>query len=470
MLADARDEPPARLRISADPDAPRIHLQHERVPRHEGPLGPFFRQLAVELADAELTSLAQVANDRAVILEFAHGAAGARRALIVELFGRRANLVLVGPEDRVIDMLVPSRSAAGPARLAPGEIWRRPPGTGADPEPTRLAATFPPPTAPPPRASISAPLSWIVESSLGAQAREALHARALTRLEERLQRKLKRARTLVTGLEHKLTASTEFERVRRDGELLKAHLHVARRGLSSIEVPDLFEEGAPLRTIELEPRASPQENLTRLFDRAKKLERARRVVESELAIARARIDALTEYVARAHARESDPAALDDEAVAAGLLDPLQEADARKRKQPTPRLPYRVFHSQRGTEIRVGRSARDNDDLTFRAARGNDVWLHTADAPGSHVVLKVGRDEPDAEDVLDAAHLAVHFSPLRGGGGAGVHVARVKDVKKPRGAKPGLVSVAGGKVLRVRVETARLEKLLGTQRHTGDTGE
>jgi predicted ribosome quality control (RQC) complex YloA/Tae2 family protein len=130
----------------------------------------------------------------------------------------------------------------------------------------------------------------------------------------------------------------------------------------------------------------------------------------------------------------------------------------------------VFRSQQGAEIRVGRSARDNDDLTFRSSRGNDVWLHTADAPGSHVVLGVPRGDPDSQDVLDAAHLAVHFSPLRGRGGADVHVARVKDVRKPRGAKPGLVSVAGGKILRVRVEAARLATLLGTQRRGGEGDE
>ena len=112
------------------------------------------------------------------------------------------------------------------------------------------------------------------------------------------------------------------------------------------------------------------------------------------------------------------------------------------------------------EVRVGRRAKDNDSLTLRHARGNDVWLHTADAPGSHVVLRVGTNaEPDAEDLLDAAHLAVHFSPLRDSARAKVHVARRKEVHKPRGAKPGLVTLSGGRILDVRMQPERLARLL-----------
>jgi predicted ribosome quality control (RQC) complex YloA/Tae2 family protein len=137
---------------------------------------------------------------------------------------------------------------------------------------------------------------------------------------------------------------------------------------------------------------------------------------------------------------------------------------RKKKAPTPRIAYRAFHSKRGTEIRVGRNARDNDTLTFRHAHGNDIWLHTAEAPGSHVVLKVQpRSEPDDEDLLDAAHLAVHFSPLRGAKRCPVHVARRKEVHKPRGAKPGLVTLSGGRILQVRVQPERLERLLRPQK-------
>lgn len=147
-------------------------------------------------------------------------------------------------------------------------------------------------------------------------------------------------------------------------------------------------------------------------------------------------------------------------MAEGLLEPRQQGDVRKRKAPAPRKPYRVFRGCKGSEIRVGRTARDNDTLTIRLARGSDYWLHTADCPGSHVILCTPRgQEPDPEEVLDAAHLAVHFSPVRGTDRAPVHVAARKHVHKPKGAKPGLVTLSGGRILQVRVQQSRLDALL-----------
>ena len=148
-----------------------------------------------------------------------------------------------------------------------------------------------------------------------------------------------------------------------------------------------------------------------------------------------------------------------------LLDPAQEGDPRKRKAPGPRVPYRVFQGCKGSEIRVGRTARDNDALTFKHARGNDLWLHTAEAPGSHVVLCMGgrRGEPDPEELLDAAHLAVHFSPLREAKVASVHVAPRKLVHKPRGAKAGLVTLSGGRRIELRMQPERIARLVRPER-------
>ncbi len=240
--------------------------------------------------------------------------------------------------------------------------------------------------------------------------------------------------------------------------------------MKEIEVEDFLAEGAPLRRIALDPKLSGQENLQRVFERARKLERSAAAVEGELALARERVGEL-EALAREAQDCAEPAALDSRAVERGLLDARQVGDARKRPAaPAPRLPYRSFAGASGAEIRVGRTAKDNDELSFRHARGNDVWLHTADAPGSHVVLRLeGRGEPESEDLLDAAHLALHFSPLRGATRGRIHVARCKEVHKPRGAKPGLVQLSGGKSLEIRVQPGRLERLLGTRRGPGASG-
>ncbi|MEW6071806.1 MAG: NFACT RNA binding domain-containing protein, partial [Planctomycetota bacterium] len=325
-----------------------------------------------------------------------------------------------------------------------------------------LASTLP---APPPAAGLArlAPLSWRVECSLGAAAEASRAEEERADLVRRLERRLRAAEKLLAELRAREEAGAAAERLRQDGELLKGALGGIARGQRELTVPDWFAPGAPPRTIALDPRLSPRENLARLFARYQKLERARERRPGEIALAEAARIAVRDLLDRAADPAADPAALAAEAQAGGWLPPRQEAPAR-RAEPAPRLPYHRFTGLRGSEIRVGRSARDNDRLSFREARGNDLWLHTSEAPGSHVVLRLekGRD-PDPEEVLDAAHLAVHFSPLRGAERAEVHVARVKELRKPKKAPPGLVSLTGGKVRRIRLEPARLARLLRGER-------
>jgi len=134
-----------------------------------------------------------------------------------------------------------------------------------------------------------------------------------------------------------------------------------------------------------------------------------------------------------------------------------------RKSPlSPRLPYRKFSSQSGAPILVGRSARDNDALTLRVARGNDLWLHARGVQGAHVIVPGAGDSPDSRALGDAALLAAHCSSARGQDGVEVAWTRCKYVRKPKGAPPGSVTVTQEKVLRVRLEEDRLQSLLRTE--------
>jgi predicted ribosome quality control (RQC) complex YloA/Tae2 family protein len=451
-----------RLRVSADADGPRLFVQTARQQRHDGPLGPFFRRLAADLTGATLRRVEQVARDRIVRLDFTATPCGETRALLAELTGRHANLVLLGPNERVLEVLVPGAPRKDkPARLTVGAAWQAPPGAaraldeGASLGDALGAAPVDAEARPHPRA----PLSFLVQEKLGGEVAEIALHRARRDLGERVERKLSRARSLVHGLEQRVAAADDAERVRLDGEALKSSMHLVRRGANSVRVPDPFGEPGAEREVAVDPRKSPQSNVEQLFERYKKLVRARETVAAELELARERVRDLAELRARIDASD-DLAALETESVERGLLEPAQQPDERKRKAPEPRRPYKTFVGSKGSEIRVGRSAEDNDELSLRHCRGNDVWLHTADAPGSHVVLVLARNaEPDPDEVLDAAHLAVHFSPLRGAHKAMVHVARGKDVHKPRGAKPGLVHLSGGKTLGVRTQPERLKRLL-----------
>ena len=133
--------------------------------------------------------------------------------------------------------------------------------------------------------------------------------------------------------------------------------------------------------------------------------------------------------------------------------------ARLRDLPR-RLHPRRYRSRDDLEIWVGRSDEGNDYLTTRLARGNDLFFHLDGAPGSHVILRTeGRSDPPSESILDACELAVHFSKHKNAGSAEVHVVPIKQVKKPKGAKRGLVWVTGGRSIHLRREEKRLARLM-----------
>lgn len=437
--------------------------------RHDGPVGPFFRRVAEELDGARLARLAQVRGDRIVRLEFRDTSSGEPRGLIAELVGRHANLVLVGGADRVLEILVPPPERAGhEARLVVGRAWEAPPGQARGGGPSLEEELGAP--APPNELARLAPLSWAVEAALGGSVADDEKARRRKQLADRIARKRKRAKSLIAGLERKRDAAGEVERVRMDGELLKGALDRIPRGADHVELPDYYTDGAPPRRIALDPKLAPRENVDRVFQRARKLERSGADVERELELARDRQRALARLAEALAADDADLDALESVALEQRLLDPPQAPPRKKRPEPAARLPYRTFEGSAGSPIRVGKTARDNDELTLKRSNGNDVWLHTADCPGSHVVLRLKPNaQPDPEEVLDAAHLAVHFSPLRGASRADVHVARCKEVRKPKGAKPGLVTLSGGRTMHVRVEERRLRRLLSPERARREEG-
>ena len=128
-----------------------------------------------------------------------------------------------------------------------------------------------------------------------------------------------------------------------------------------------------------------------------------------------------------------------------------------------RLRPRRYKSRDDLEIWVGRSDEGNDHLSTRLARGNDLFFHLDGAPGSHVILRTeGRSDPPSEAVLDACELAVHFSKQKKANRADVHVVPIQNVRKPKGAKPGLVVVHGGRSVHLRREEKRLERILAAR--------
>ena len=260
------------------------------------------------------------------------------------------------------------------------------------------------------------------------------------------------------------------------GELLKGVLHLVRQGDTSVIATD-FETGQKA-AIPLDPALSPAENLQVYFGRYQKELRGVSAIEAQLQATRsalAEIEALRTRLPLAVSRhEQDPGLLRE------LLDhprirrllrqyypsrraaPPAVAPGKRKEVPARLLPKR-FRTGDGLEIWVGRSDEGNDYLTTRLARGNDLFFHLEGYPGSHVVLRTeGRSDPPPGSLLDACELAIHFSRLKTATRADVHVAPIKNVRKPKGAKPGLVFVTGGKTIHVRRDPKRLENILASR--------
>jgi predicted ribosome quality control (RQC) complex YloA/Tae2 family protein len=141
-----------------------------------------------------------------------------------------------------------------------------------------------------------------------------------------------------------------------------------------------------------------------------------------------------------------------DAAALGAFEQKQTSPAvsSKKQKASPTLPgMRRYRSSDGYEVLVGRAARDNDQLTFRVARPNDLWLHAGDYPGSHVVVRnSSRDDIPHRTIIEAAQLAAKFSQASKDTKVNIHYTRRKFLTKPKGSAPGLVRMSSFKTITV----------------------
>lgn len=457
------DDPQTALRVLFLAAAGRGRVQlvaAEAAPRRKDTPSPFLRVLRSRLHEALLVGIDVARGDRVVRARFR--SATSELTLIAELFGAAQNLVLVDGEQRIV---AAEHLREGARPIAPGRAYVAPKAPPAQPRPNANPVAADPPAAPPSAFSARFPLSAAVAAWL--EPEDAKFAFAATK-----QRVLAAARDALAretkGLAHAradLVEGQEAARTRQCADCLAAQFHVLKRGQSTVDVDDLFGGGRV--TLALDPKLDPRANVEAWYARARKLERkaeraAIRIVELEPVVARwTRTVATIEAIDDARAAELD--AFATELLAAKPRSPAKQ-DARSKREAA-RDPYaglRRFRARSGAEILVGRTDRDNDRLTTRIARGNDVWLHIAHEAGSHVVLRLDKGKSASpEDLVDAALLAAHYSKRRGAARCEVMWTPRKYVRKPKGAKPGAVTVERSKTLRIDLDANRLKDVLAT---------
>lgn len=235
----------------------------------------------------------------------------------------------------------------------------------------------------------------------------------------------------------------------------------APRGTRELSGTD-WATGEPIE-LAIDAAKSPREQLEAIFAKAKRLRRGAPVAEERLAEARRCIAELQACEGALSAKEADLEAI-DERIRRVLPHEVRAASASPRERELARaLPHRTFLARGEVKVLVGRGAAHNDELTFHVAKPYHLWLHARGVPGAHVIVPLRREQSCPADVLvDAAHLAAHFSDARGEPNVEITTALRKHVRKPRGSAPGAVTVDREKVVSLRVEPARLARLLAAE--------
>jgi predicted ribosome quality control (RQC) complex YloA/Tae2 family protein len=229
------------------------------------------------------------------------------------------------------------------------------------------------------------------------------------------------------------------------GELLTANLHVLQAGQRTAVLTNYYD-GSTVE-IPLDPRMSPSQNAQRyyrLYGKAKTavVEKKAQLAETDKEIAY--LESVLSFAENAaSAEEAD--ALRIELIEAGCLRRRKQSVARKQSRPAP-LSYAVYG---GLRVEVGRNNRENDLLTFKKAAGGDLWLHTKDIPGAHVILFTEGRETPARALREAAAIAAWHSKGRNSENVPVDYTLAKHVKKPSGARPGMVIFTNNRTLYVR---------------------
>jgi predicted ribosome quality control (RQC) complex YloA/Tae2 family protein len=426
------------LYVSVEPSSPRLYLIQRRardLQKASSQLGHFGQLLRARTNGCAIIGVTKDPLDRVVRLTFrCDDEAGAThfRRLVIQLTGRTANVFLLDELNRIVALL---RSPRG---QLPGEIYSTP----AAPESEgRETVDIP----------AGSPSAYADELFSGLDAVKAFDSRAAT-LRSRLRSSIQRQRKLKAHLHEDLANHGDPEEHKKAGDLLLANIVTAVRDGNKVLLTDYYSDGEQILELEIDKNTSLQDEAARRFRNYTKAKHAREEIATRLANVDRELEKLE---ARAQELERvieqrDVAALEafDQKPSPARIVSQKPADAKT-------IPgVRRYLSTDGYEILVGRTARDNDNLTFRVAQPNDWWMHTGDYAGSHVVIRnPTRKEIPHRTLIEAAQLAGKFSQASNDAKVVVHYTQRKFLSKPKGAAPGLVRLLRFRSLTVEPKEA-----------------
>lgn len=430
-----------RLFCSVHDETARLHLVHQGLTSPSTP--PSFCQLLrARIQGARIEAIRQISDDRIVQIDLT--SRDGPVSLVVELFGKNADLLFLDGEQRVLATLRRNKARSGQAYQAPSPI----PSRSRSQDVLMLKPG-------PPSDAESFPLSAQLETLYRERETELAYLTQLRARESVLRKILKKHLRRRAALSRDLEQAAQYQSYARYGELLKANLGSLRKGLTAVTLVDYYDETLPELTIPLDPAKAPQANMDAYFSKYRKFGSAQREIvprlagiEAEVQQVQSELDNIKHGTWQAPTvdRKSDH-------------HPTQPTGYRQAAVEERRGPFRRFLSSDGHQIFVGRNARENDDLTFGVAKSDDLWLHARGTPGSHVVVRMEKGtDPPPSTLMDAATLALLYSDLKKSGKGEVIYTRRKWVRKAKGQAHGAVTVTQEKALYVTLDKRRLDAM------------
>ncbi len=422
------------LFISTHPQTARIHALTQRLPNPTTPPS-FCQYVRSHILGAQIDQIVQVPDDRVVV--FTLLARHHMLYLVAALTGRSANLFLVSQNQEVMRSLKPDNQASQRIESYFKKVLKQD-QEEEKPQPTSDSS---------PRLF---PISMMLEQTFfDVEQHQAQRQRQDQQLSV-LRKAIKKTQRRVHSLTQDLEKAHQYSEYGRYGELLKGQLGLIKKGQPHITLIDYYDEQLPELTLPLDPSKDPTWNLNDYFRKHRKYTGAEREVRPRLEQAQAELKKLTEDFQAAERGEMKPTEIQP--------PKTQKSQPPSRKHGTA-TPYRRYVSEDGVSILVGKSAKDNETVTFKVSKQDDMWLHARGTPGSHVIIELEKKKQVPPETLkDAATLALFYSDLRKSGKGEVIYTRRNNVRKPKGAKPGTVTVTQEKTMWVCVDQKRLDRL------------
>lgn len=267
----------------------------------------------------------------------------------------------------------------------------------------------------------------------------------------RVENELEKNRKKLKKQEQELVATENAEEFRQKGELLTTFLHQVPNNQDQVELDNYYT--SEKITIVLDKALTPNQNAQRYFKKYQKLKEAVKHLTGLIEETKETIQYLESVeTALSQANLAEIAEIREELIQTGFIRRRQREKIQKRKKPE-----KYLSTDGQTIILVGRNNLQNDELTFKMAKKEELWFHAKDIPGSHVVI-TGNLQPSDEVKTDAAELAAYFSKARLSNLVQVDMIEVKKLNKPTGGKPGFVTYTGQKTLRVTPNEAKIKSM------------